>query len=114
MAATPEHYDSHGLHSALAWDPVLKPLGYQKISSLSSAVGLTPPAAARVAMIQAEGEAVRYRDDGTDPTSTTGMKLANGDSIWFNADLSVVKFIEVTGGASLNILYYGTGDVNFP
>ena len=54
----------------------LKPLGYEQITSISSAKTLTVPNGAIVAMIQAEAKDGRWRDDGTNPTSAEGH-LAN-------------------------------------
>jgi len=83
------------------------PKGYQQITDLSSAVGLTVPDGASYAVIQAEDENVRYRDDGTSPTDAVGMLLEATDSIRYVSDLSAVEFIEVTSGAKLNVSYYG-------
>ena len=88
--------------------------GYQQITSLSSATGLTVPARTpdglaykpNFALITPEAQAVRWRDDGTDPTSTVGMPLAVGVTLQYDGDLSKIKFIEQTGGAKLNISYY--------
>jgi len=82
------------------------PKGYQQITSLSAAVGLTVPLFARIAVIQAEAQVVRWRDDGVNPTSTVGMTLAVGASITYSGDLAAVKFIQATSGAILNITYY--------
>ena len=43
-------------------------LGYQQITSLSSATGLTVPQGATLALIVPETQNVRWRDDGTNPT----------------------------------------------
>lgn len=82
------------------------PLGYQQITSLSAATGLTVPARATTAVIIPEAQAVRYRDDGTNPSATVGQPLAVGVSITYTGTLSAIKFIEQTSGAKLNVLYY--------
>lgn len=81
--------------------------GYQQITSLSSATGLTVPTDARIALIQAEDQSVRWRDDGTDPTTTVGMFLPTSVVLEYDGQLSELKFIEVTASAKLNISYYG-------
>lgn len=82
------------------------PLGYQQITDLSASTGLTVPAGAKYAVIVAEAQAVRYRDDGTDPTATVGMPLAVGAQMVYSGTLSALRFFEQTGGANLNVLYY--------
>lgn len=83
-----------------------RPLGYEQITSLASAAGLTPPTGARLALIQAETQAVRWRDDGTSPTGTAGMQLAAGSSIEYDGNLSAIKFIEAAASAKLNVSYW--------
>jgi len=87
-------------------DHRLTPLGYQQITSLSAAAALTIPAGAHFALIQAETQPVRWRDDGTNPTTTVGMKLAVGDSLWYSGDLTAIRLIEQAASAKLNISYY--------
>jgi hypothetical protein len=82
------------------------PLGYQQITSLSAAQALTVPAGATSAVITAEAQAVRYRDDGTAPTATVGLPLAAGTMLQYTGALSAIKFIEQTSGAKLNVLFY--------
>ena len=83
------------------------PKGYQQITDCDPAVGLTVPAGANIAVIQAQAFAVRYRDDGTNPTSTVGMVLAAGTAITYTAALASIKFIDTAAGAAiLNISYY--------
>jgi hypothetical protein len=54
-----------------------------------------------------ETQAVRWRDDGTNPTATVGMPLAVGDTLFLDTSaLAVVKFIEQTASAKLNVSYY--------
>ncbi len=85
------------------------PKGYQQITSLSAAVGLTVPDGSLFAMISPETQAVRWRDDGTSPTSSVGKQLAVGAELKYTADLKAIKFIEVTTSAKLNVTYYGVG-----
>lgn len=89
-------------------------IGYQQITSLSSAQGLTVPQLDKTglnqrptfALITPETQGVRWRDDGTDPTSTVGMPLAAGVTLQYDGDLNKIRFIEQTGSAKLNISYY--------
>jgi hypothetical protein len=81
--------------------------GYQQITSLSSAAALTVPTGATVALIQAESQSIRWRDDGTNPTTTVGMVLAAGETVFFTGSLSAFRAIEVSASAKLNISYYG-------
>lgn len=82
-------------------------LGYQQITSVGTAVALTVPNGAMLAVIQCEGQAVRWRDDGTNPTTTVGMRLALGAELEYDGDLSSIKFIEELTAAKLNVTYYG-------
>lgn len=90
-------------------DGILTALGYEQVTTLTSAVGLASiPDGARYALIQAEAQAVRYRDDGTNPTSTVGMIIPSGGSVWYTGQaLQKLKFIEAAASAKLNVLYYG-------
>lgn len=87
----------------------LDSLGYQQLTSLSSAVGFTVPDGCVTINVQAESQNVRYRDDGTNPTSTVGMILYAGAIVPISAaNFSSMKFIETAAGAKLNISCYGT------
>lgn len=81
-------------------------LGYQQITSLSSASGLTPPAGATLALIVPESQNVRWRDDGTNPTASVGMPIYVGASLSYDGDFNKIKFIEETASAKLNVSYY--------
>ena len=83
-----------------------KPLGHEQITSLSAAAALTVPAGAQVALITAQTQAVRFRDDGIAPTAAIGLPLAAGDTLTYEGDLSAIQFIEQTASAALNIAYY--------
>ena len=86
-------------------DATLEPDSYMQITDLSSVVGLGG-GNGRVALIQALNQNVRWRDDGTDPTTTVGVRLSAGDSIWYLGDLDKIRLIEETSGAELNVAMY--------
>ena len=81
-------------------------LGYQQITSLSSATGLTVPQGTTLALIVPETNNVRWRDDGTAPTASVGMPIYLGASLSYDGDFNRIKFIETTASAKLNISYY--------
>jgi len=89
-------------------------LGYQQITSLSSSTGLTVPTTdgnglsqkPTIAVIIAETQGFRYRDDGVAPTSSVGMPIVAGTVFTYDGDLSKIRFIEQSAGAKLNISYY--------
>lgn len=99
---------------ALTLKAITTRLGYQQITSLSSATSLTVPQVdlnglackPSLAIITAEAQAVRWRDDDTAPTASVGMPLASGATLQYDGDLTKIRFIEQTGGAKLNITYY--------
>lgn len=81
-------------------------MGYQQITSLSSAVGLTVPAGAKKAVIEAESQSVRWRDDGTNPTTSVGHVLYPGNVLVYTGNLGRLKLIEVSASAKLSVSYY--------
>jgi hypothetical protein len=99
---------------ALTLKAITTRLGYQQITSLSSATSLTVPQTdlnglackPSLALITAEGQAVRWRDDGIAPTATVGMPLASGGTLQYDGDLTKIQFIEQTASAKINISYY--------
>lgn len=82
-------------------------LGYQQIVGAAAATGLTVPASTCMALINIEAQAVRWRDDGTNPTTTVGMNQAVGSTLEFYGDFGRIKFIETTAGTIINVAYYG-------
>jgi hypothetical protein len=89
-------------------------LGYQQITSLSAATGLTVPTRDLnglnqkpvIALITPETQGVRWRDDDVNPTASVGMPLAAGVTLQYDGDLTKIKFIEQTAGARINVSYY--------
>lgn len=82
-------------------------LGYQQITDLTCAVSLVVPDNAEKILIQAEGAAVRWRDDGEEPLSSVGMRIPAGAELRYDGDPKALKFIQEGSGAKLNITYYG-------
>jgi hypothetical protein len=84
------------------------PLGYQQMTSITAATALPSiPASATMATITVEAQAVRYRDDGVNPTASVGVLLPVGtvQTFYGAAELAALKFIAATSGAILNVAY---------
>lgn len=81
-------------------------LGYQQITSLSASTGLTVPAGATRAVIIAETQNVRWRDDGVAPTASVGMLLSQLVTLSYDGDLNRIRFIQQSASATLNVSYY--------
>lgn len=90
------------------FDGPREPLGYIQMTSLASAVPLTAtiPAQAKLVLLQAETQSVRWRDDGTNPTASVGMLIAAGSMMIYTGNPSNLKVIETTASAKLNVSYY--------
>lgn len=85
----------------------LTPLGYEKVTGLSSAQALTVPDGARVAVLSCDAQAVRWRDDGTNPTGTDGIPMATTDApLLYTGSLAAIRFIEQSASAVLHVAYY--------
>lgn len=84
-------------------------LGFEEISGLSAAKALTIPAGTRFARVQAVTQNVRFRLDGTNPTSAIGQRIAVGETVELSNDMAMAaaKFIEETASAKLEVHYYG-------
>ena len=89
-------------------DATLKPLGYTKTASAGSVLTPTIQAGARYLMIKCETKAFRWRDDGTNPDTNTGMLIDVGDEFWYSGNLAALRFIEdgATSTATLHISQY--------
>ena len=79
----------------------------EQIALTTTATDLTVPGGAYLAHIQAYDGNVRYRDDGTDPTTSTGICIFAGGDIWYDGDLDSIKLIAESGTVEVNVLYYG-------
>ena len=86
------------------------PTGYEEITVTNAAVGPTSINVERCtfAIILYERGPVRFRDDGTDPTSAVGTPQFDGDQEPYSvASMRKIRFIR-TGGTNgtLRIRYY--------
>jgi hypothetical protein len=81
-------------------------LGYEQITSLSAATALTVPSGATLAVITPESQSVRWRDDGTNPTSSVGMPLTLLTTLRYDGNLKNIRFIQQAASATLNVCYY--------
>jgi hypothetical protein len=117
MVATPTNSQTSAAGAIPTWQcgiggvPVAA--GFQQISAatLASAQTLTVPAGANLAVISVEGTAgtgngVRWRDDGTAPTSTVGILIPPGNTLVYSAAINAIQFIEAGGSSLINVSYY--------
>jgi len=82
-------------------------LGYQQIASTSALQTLTVPTGATFCLVSVEGADARWTDDGTTPTTTTGMPIYAGTTIQFSGSLNALQFIaQAAGPCTYNISYY--------
>ena len=88
----------------------IKPLAYEQVTVSTAVKTLTVPKGAVRAIFGVEGQSVRYRLDGTDPSASVGI-LAKADKtfeIYGNAALKALKAIRVDGSDSvLSVQYFG-------
>jgi hypothetical protein len=91
----------------------MRSLGFGQLTGLSSAKLLSAitggiPAGSSFAMITAEGQAVRWRDDGTSPTTSVGYPLPVGGELHYDsASFGSLSFIETAASATLSVTFYG-------
>lgn len=86
----------------------LIPNGFQQLTSanLATAVNLTVPNLSQYALIQCEGDAARWRDDGVAPTANVGIALPADKILWYTGNLLAIKCIRTTTNTVLNVSYY--------
>lgn len=94
--------------------PITTCFGYQQVNAAGTAAvfSLTVPGVATnsarpiTALIQAETQGLRWRDDGTDPTTAIGMLIPAGETLEYTGPLAKLRLINATAGAVANISYY--------
>jgi hypothetical protein len=89
-----------------------KPLGCGQLAVdtavLLSTISGGIPAGTAFALIDAEGQNVRWRDDATAPTASVGKRIIkdSGDLI-YDGDLTALKLIGEAAGGKVNVAFYG-------
>ena len=81
---------------------------YVRITALSTAVPLpSTPANVKYAVVQCEGNDVRWRADGTNPTATDGMWMPAGtERIFDSGAIAALRFIQAGPASVLNVNYF--------
>jgi len=67
-------------------------VGFQQLTVSGAAQALTVPRTAVQAVCQVQGDSVRFRIDGADPTSTVGIVLDDSDLIEINGASDLENF----------------------
>jgi hypothetical protein len=90
-------------------------MGYQQIlnATLAASTGIVMPNLANFpgivvgyAMIQSNGGAVRWRDDGVAPTATVGMLIPLGGELDYAGDVAALRFISSSGTPIVDVVLY--------
>lgn len=89
----------------------VKPLGYCQLTATGSAAQMSTcsggiPARSIWAVICVETANIRWRDDGTNPTTTVGMPITAGNCLDYSGTFNTFAFIAVSGSPVLNISFY--------
>jgi hypothetical protein len=89
---------------------LLVPLGYCQLSVTTAVLVSTCsggiPAGATFAYITPETAAIRWRDDGTAPTTTVGNPVAVGQQLTYGGLLSALQVVAQAGTATVNVSFY--------
>lgn len=85
--------------------------GYQQSTSLSTSSAINLPSIPSSpgpgsALISVEAAGVRWRDDGTDPTSSVGNPVSAGAALCYGNEIGKFRVIGQTSGATINVTYY--------
>lgn len=74
--------------------------------SINSAASLTYPPSTTFAVICVEGQAARWRDDGTAPTASYGNPFLAGTCMIYAGPFGAFQIIGQTSGATIDVAYY--------
>ena len=82
-------------------------MGYEQITGIgtTTAVAQAVPAGTADWSNRAEDANLRWRSDGTDPTSSVGMLIYAGDTQQFDASLTAIRLISESGTGIANVHY---------
>ena len=86
------------------------PQGFEQLAVLTTATKLASiPDKATKAIMTVEDATLRFRDDGTDPTSTVGLRVFIAGTIILNSRQALTNFRAIRTGSTnseLNVNYY--------
>src|SRR6267142_329501 len=87
------------------------PLGYCQLTSIAASTLVSTcaggiPARTGWAIICVETAAIRWRDDGTAPTTSVGMPIAVGGCFNYSGTFATLRVIAQTGSPVVNISFY--------
>lgn len=86
----------------------LQCIGFEQKSVAAVAALSVPDTACLEVLVQAEGGDIRWRADGTAPTTSIGMLLRDGETMivsGFKA-IAALKFITVGAAGAVNVSYW--------
>ncbi len=92
--------------------PNYRELGQQRLTvdSTAGGVSLTVPAGAQWALMRAKGTAgdgICFTSNGTAPTTSVGMELVVGETMWYDSSLAGFKAIRRdSNNVTLVVSYY--------
>lgn len=85
-------------------------LGYCQLSVTAAVLISTCsggiPGGATMAYITPETAAIRWRDDGTAPTTTVGYPVSAGNQLAYMGNLATLQVIAQSGTSTVNIAFY--------
>jgi hypothetical protein len=87
----------------------LIPMGFAEVAALSAGTAAALPAVpggTRLVLLNTEVQAIRWRDDGVDPTTTSGMPLPIGEYFIYSGNPATFKMISQVASAKVSISYY--------
>lgn len=76
-------------------------------AGVATTLGAGIPSGATVAIISPEAQGLRWRDDGTAPTTAIGMRVLTDNELAYNGPLAAWQGINLTAGTICNITFYG-------
>ena len=88
----------------------VKPMGYEQKTVSTTAVALTAiPAGASRAIVMVEAQPLRYREDGTAPTSSVGVLCVSATRFELESRQAIEGFKAIRSGGTdsvVSVLYY--------
>ena len=78
----------------------------QMALSVGTNTTLTVPAGATLAQICVETANIRYRDDGTAATTSSGIPVSSGTCFSYSGPLSALSFTAQSGSPTIDVSYY--------